>query len=571
MNYSFFDFLRLIGSIGFFLFGMKYMSEALQKVAGEKMRSFLEVMTSNRFKGIMTGLLITTIIQSSSATTVMVVSFVNAGLLSLSQSIGVIMGANIGTTVTAWLISLLGFKIDVTLFALPIIGVAIPYIFSKNPKKTAWGEFIIGFSILFMGLGFLKDSVPNINENPEVLQFITKFSSYHFLSVLIFLFAGTLLTIIIQSSSAVMALTLVMCFNGWITFEMAAAMVLGENIGTTITANLAAIVVNDSAKRSARAHFLFNTIGVILLLIFYHPFLRLVEWVLLSFNQVSPFERPGCDVVAVHEILPVALAIFHSLFNIFNTLIQVWFIPYIEKAVTFMVKTRDDDDDAFKLKYINTGLVSVNEISLFQVRNEISAYIERTKKMFNLTKELFVETSPKKIEKLIDKIRKYEEIADRIDEEITQFITKISYNEPSMNISENSNLMLRLVSRIESANDSCSSMAELIYLKKTKKLMYTEEMEQRIFQIFEMIDTLMADFNVALNKKNPAIDVEYERKRRDHLQQFVEKLDLLHLKDIKKGVYKYKTGINYCDIYSECAVLGDHIYHSLKYINDLKV
>jgi len=571
MNYSLFDFFRLIGSLGFFLFGMKYMSEALQKVAGEKMRGFLETMTSNRFKGILTGLLVTSIIQSSSATTVMVVSFVNAGLISLTQSIGVIMGANIGTTITAWLISLLGFKVDVSLFALPIIGIAIPLIFSKNPKRIVWGEFIIGFSILFMGLGFLKDSVPNINENPEVLKFITKFSSYHFLSVLIFLFSGTLLTIIIQSSSAVMALTLVMCFNGWISFDMAAAMVLGENIGTTITANLAAIVVNDTAKRSARAHFLFNFTGVVILLFFFNPFLRLVEWILISFGQVSPFETSGSDISAIHGILPIALSIFHSTFNILNTLVQVWFIPYIVKAVTFMVKPKDDDDEVFKLKFINTGLVSVNEISLFQAKNEILVFIERTKKMFNLTKDLFTETKPKKAEKLIEKIRKFEEIADRIDEEITTFLTKISYNEPSKNISENSSLMLRLVSRIESANDSCSIMAELIFEKKSKHLIYTEEMGQRLFQMFEMVDALFFDLNVSLNQKKATIDVEMERNRRDQVQQFVEKLDLLHLKDIKKGVYKYKVGINYCDIYRECSVLADHIYHSLKYINELRV
>jgi phosphate:Na+ symporter len=571
MEYTLFDFLSLVGSLGFFLFGMKYMSEALQKVAGEKMRGFLEAMTSNRFKGILTGFLITSIIQSSSATTVMVVSFVNAGLISLTQSIGVIMGANIGTTVTAWLISLLGFKVDVSLFALPIIGIAIPLIFSKNPKRIVWGEFIIGFSILFMGLGFLKDSVPNINDNPEVLKFIAKYSSYHFLSVLIFLFSGTLLTIIIQSSSAVMALTLVMCFNGWISFDMAAAMVLGENIGTTITANLAAIVVNDTAKRSARAHFLFNVTGVVILLFFFNPFLRLIEWMLISFGQVSPFETPGGDIDALHGILPIALSIFHSTFNILNTLVQVWFIPYIVKAVTFMVKPKDDDDEVFKLKFINTGLVSVNEISLFQAKNEILVFIGRTKKMFNLTKELFTEVKPQKAEKLIEKIRKFEEIADRIDEEVTTFITKISYNEPSKNISENSNLMLRLVSRIESANDSCSIMAELIFEKKSKNLIYTEEMEQRLFQMFDMVDVLLFDFNVSLNQKKASIDVELERNRRDHIQQYVEKLDLLHLKDIKKGVYKYKVGINYCDIYSECSVLADHIYHSLKYINELKI
>lgn len=570
MNYSFFDILKLIGSLGFFLYGMKLMSESLQKVAGEKMRTILGAMTSNRFKGILTGFLITAIIQSSSATTVMVVSFVNAGLLSLTQSIGVIMGANIGTTVTAWLISLLGFKIDISLFALPLIGLAIPFIFSKNAQRVSIGQFIVGFAILFMGLAFLKDSVPDINGNPEILNFISKYSSMGMGSTLIFLLIGTILTIIIQSSSAVMAVTLVMCFNGWINFEMAAAMVLGENIGTTVTANLAAIVVNNTAKKAARAHFLFNLTGVLILLIFFRPFLHMIDWFLSIIGQGSPFAAYNVNDDS-HLIIPIALSIFHSTFNIFNTLLQVWFIPYIAIAVNWMVPGTEEDDEVFKLKYIKTALVSVDELALVQAKNEISVFIERTIKMYNLVKNLRENTTEKQTDKLIQKIRKYEEISDRIEVEIANYLTKTSSSELSLNSSETINAMLKLVSRIESLNDSLYNTAELIYLSKEKKMVFNDDMKERLNHLYSMIDVLTSELPNQIIKKNPLIDVNQKRLQRDEIDSYIEKLNLMHLKDIKKGVYKYKVGIVYCDIFNELENVGNHSFHILKYINELNI
>ncbi|MCF8358115.1 MAG: Na/Pi cotransporter family protein [Prolixibacteraceae bacterium] len=569
MDYSLYDFLKLIGSLGFFLFGMKLMSESLQKVAGDKMRTILGTMTKNKMRGILTGLLITSVIQSSSATTVMVVSFVNAGLLSLVQSISVIMGANIGTTVTAWLFSLLGFKVDISMFALPIIGFAIPLMFSKITKRRSYGELIIGFAILFMGLAFLKNSVPDIKSNPEILSFITQYSSYGFGSVIIFLVIGTVLTIIIQSSSAVMALTLIMCFNGWINFEMAVAMVMGENIGTTITANLAAIVVNDTAKRSARAHFVFNITGVILMLMFLKPFVRLIDSFLVSIGQLSPLNIEIGNNAEHHVVLPIALSVFHTSFNVLNTLLQVWFIPYIAKLVTWMVPSKEDDDEIFRLKYINSPLVSVNEFSIIQAKNEISVFVERTKKMYTLVKNLYNENKQPKIEKYILKIRRYEEISDRIDEEITSFLSKVTLNDPSQHTSENSNLMLRLVSRIESINDSCTSMAEFIYTWKTKKIEFTNEMKSRLDQLFSMIDVLFSDLNIEIDKSIAPINIEMERDRRDKIESYIEKMNAQHLKDIKKGKYKPKTGIIYCDIFNEGERTGNHIYHALKYMHEL--
>jgi len=284
MDYSFFDFLTLIGSLGLFLYGMKIMSEGLQKVAGDKMRSILSAMTSNRFTGVLTGVLITGLIQSSSATTVMVVSFVNAGLLSLAQSIGVIMGANVGTTVTAWIISLFGFKVDISTFAIPLIGLSIPLIFSEKSRRKSIGEFLMGFAFLFMGLDYLKDSVPDLQSNPQILAFLQNYTSMGYASLFIFLGIGTLLTIIVQSSSATVAITLIMCTKGWIPYDMAAAMILGENIGTTITANLAAIPANVSAKRAAIAHLLFNVFGVLWVMALFYPFTQMVSWIVTNYG-----------------------------------------------------------------------------------------------------------------------------------------------------------------------------------------------------------------------------------------------------------------------------------------------
>jgi phosphate:Na+ symporter len=330
MQFGLFEVLQLIGSLGFFIYGMKIMSEAIQKVAGSEMRNILSSMTSNRFKGVLTGFVITGIIQSSSATTVLVVSFVNAGLLSLVESIGVIMGANIGTTVTAWLISIIGFKVKISSYALPIIAIAFPLLFINRDKLKSWGEVLIGFALLFMGLEYLKDAVPDLKSNPEILEFLSHYTDMGFFSILLFVLIGTLITVVVQSSSAAMALTLVMANNGWIPFELAAAMVLGENIGTTITANLAALVGNVHAKRAAFAHFIFNVFGVSWIVIVMMPFLGVINSYLTSDTNAGPFNDPTS--------IPLALSIFHTSFNIINTLLLVWFVPSIAKIVTTLLK-----------------------------------------------------------------------------------------------------------------------------------------------------------------------------------------------------------------------------------------
>ncbi len=386
--------LTLIGALGLFLFGMKLMSESLQRVAGNKMRSILAAMTSNRLKGVFTGFFITTTIQSSSATTVMVVSFVNAGLLSLIEAIGVIMGANIGTTVTAWIISVLGFKISLSVLSLPLIGLSFPLFFSKNSFKKSWGEFLIGFAILFIGLQFLKESVPDLRSNPVALEFLKNYTNMGMISVLLFVLIGTALTIVIQSSSATMALTLVLCYNGLIPFEMAAAMVLGENIGTTITANIAATVANVSAKRAARAHLIFNMIGVIWILLIFHPFLRGIDWIVERNHSVSILssDLTAGEFEGIKQILPIALSIFHTLFNIINTTLLIGFSKHISKLAIKLVPAREEDDETFRLKFINTGLLSTPELSLLQAKKEIAVFGNRISKMFDYVSNSKIET-----------------------------------------------------------------------------------------------------------------------------------------------------------------------------------
>lgn len=569
MNYTLFDLLKLIGSLTFFLFGMKLMSESLQKVAGDKMRGILEAMTSNRFKGVLTGVLITAIIQSSSATTVMVVSFVNAGLLSLVQSIGVIMGANIGTTVTAWLISLLGFKIDISTFALPLIGLSLPLIFSKIAKRRSIGELIIGFAMIFMGLAYLNKSVPDINSNPEILSFFSHYSAYGYGSILFFLAVGTILTLVIQSSSASMALTLVMCYNGWIGFDMAVAMVLGQNIGTTITANLAALVANSTAKQAAMAHLLFNVIGVTLAMIFFYPFEHLVVWIMGLFDMEMPYITPGHSVQEANAAMPLALSIYHTVFNVLNTTLLIWFVPSLAKLVKRIIKSKDEDDVVFKLSYINTGLLNFDELSTLQARKEVTVFMQRTKRMYNMVKDLLVEENPKQFDKTYARIEKYEEIADRMDEEIVVFLTQITRSDVSQTTAEQASAMIKLVSRIESISDSCHAIAQFIKQSQSTKIAFTDEMKTNLNHLFDSIDQVLARLENALEGKTNSINLETERKFRDAVREAIDQLNIEHLKAIKKGIYKYKIGIIYCDLFTEQGVLADHCYHCLKYYDEI--
>ncbi|MDA3954547.1 MAG: Na/Pi cotransporter family protein [Bacteroidales bacterium] len=548
MDYGFLDFLTLLGSLGFFLYGMKLMSEALQKVAGDRMRNILARMTSNPIKGIFTGLMITAIIQSSSATTVMMVSFVNAGLLSLTGSIGVIMGANIGTTVTAWLISLLGFKVNISVISLPLIGLGFPLLFSKASKKKSWGEFMIGFAMIFLGLTYLKDSVPDIKQNPEILAFLSEYTSNRIISHLLFLAIGTFLTIIIQSSSATMALTLVMCNNGWIPFDIAAAMVLGENIGTAVTANIAAAVANVSAKRAARAHLIFNILGVIWVTLIFSHFLSAINWFVIKIGVTSPYE-------SAHAI-PVALAIFHTTFNVANVLIFIWFTKFIQLIVTKMVPMREDNEE-FRLQFINTGLLSTAELSIHQAKREIMVFASRIEKMYGYVGEMLTETNEKKFYKLNEKVEKYEGICDRMEEEIANYLTKVTEGDLSILGSKRIKAMLNVVTDLESVGDSCNNLARTLVRKRDKKVAFNTSLNENIIQIMELAQKAITEMQKNLDHGYDNINIVYALELEEKINRFRTKLKKDHLKSIEKKEYDYQTGIIYNDLYCECEKLAD--------------
>lgn len=417
MEFSLLDFLELFGALGFFIYGMKVMSDGIQRTAGSKLREILSGMTRNRYLGVFTGFLITCLVQSSSATTVMVVSFANAGLLNLVESIGVIMGANIGTTITAWLIAFFGFKIKISAFALPIIAIGFPMMFAKRSTTRYFSEVLIGFALLFLGLDALKNSVPYLNSNPEFLNFLASFTGYGILSTLLFVSIGTLITVIVQSSSAAMALTLTLLFNDVITFEIAAAMVLGENIGTTITANLAAIVANVHAKRAARAHLIFNIFGVTWLVLIFPIFLDLIAYIW------DPFQR------SLEHIIPnlgeseseLKLSLFHTVFNLINTLLMLGFIPAIARFVTKIVPAKSIEDEAYNLEYIGTGAMVNTEASILEAKKELLKFGKLVKKMTIFVSELLVETDTKKFKQSLTRIKNYEEITDKIESEIVVY------------------------------------------------------------------------------------------------------------------------------------------------------
>lgn len=553
--------LTLIGALGLFLFGMKLMSEALQKVAGNKMRQILTAMTNNRIKGVITGILVTTTIQSSSATTVMIVSFVNAGLISLTASIGVIMGANIGTTVTAWIIAVLGFKVSLSFLSLPLIGISFPLFFSKNSKRKSWGEFIIGFAILFIGLQFLKESVPGIHNNPETLNFLSLFTDMGFLSVLIFVVVGTLLTIIIQSSSATMALTLVMCYNGLISFEYAAAMVLGENIGTTITANLAAFVANTSAKRAARAHLIFNVFGVIWMLIVFKYFLSTIDFFLQKQHGISLLNThlSQSDFDGIKNVYPIGLAIFHTSFNIINTLVLLGFAPFIAKVATRMVPDRGEDDEEFRLKYINSGLFSTSEIAIIQARKEILTFGMRLEKMFTFIPRLESEDKSKKYFKLLSKIEKYEQITDNLELEIAMYLTKVSEGEISHESSRKIRAMLKIIDDMESVGDAIYQLSKVIDASIQNKINFIPQQKEGLNELYNLVKSAFVEMNKNLEKDFNIVDVKQAKQLEKTINDKRNQLRQQHVEDLKEKKYKHKSGVVYSDMFSIYERIGDYI------------
>ena len=560
MEYSFYDFLKLIGSLGLFLYGMKIMSEGLQKVAGDRLRSILTAMTTNRVTGVLTGVLITALIQSSSATTVMVVSFVNAGLLTLAESISVIMGANIGTTVTAWIISIFGFKVDMAAFALPLLAIALPLIFSGKSNRKSIGEFIFGFSFLFMGLSYLKANAPDLNANPEMLAFVQNYTDMGFFSILLFLFIGTILTMIVQASAATMAITLIMCANGWISLELGAALVLGENIGTTITANLAALTANTQAKRAALAHFVFNVFGVIWVLILFHPFMELVNWVVDTF-----FQSNNPEVAISYK-----LSAFHSIFNICNVCILIWGVKLIERTVCALIRPKEEDEEP-RLRFITGGMLSTAELSILQARKEIHLFAERTHRMFGMVQDLMHTEKDDDFNKLFSRVEKYENISDNMELEIANYLNQVSEGRLSSESKLQIRAMLREVTEIESIGDSCYNLARTINRKRQTNQDFTEKQYEHIHFMMKLTDDALAQMIVVVEKpEHQSIDINKSFNIENEINNYRNQLKNQNILDVNNKEYDYQMGVYYMDIIAECEKLGDYVVNVVEASSDVK-
>ena len=547
-----------------FLYGMNLMSSGLQKAAGDKLRGLLSSMTSSPFKGVLTGLGVTTVIQSSSATTVMVVSFVNAGLLTLTQAIGVIMGANIGTTVTAWMVSWLGFKADISLLAVPLMLLGFLFSSSKKNQRQNLGELIVGFCLLFLGLSFMKESVPNLSETPQVLEFVKEWSGHGFGSVLIFLVFGTALTLVLQSSSATMAITLIMLSMGWIPFNMACAMVLGENIGTTITANIAASIGNTQAKRAAMSHTIFNVFGVIWAVIFFKPFLGLVGKIIELFGLPNPAAE-GFAVASPDSPTSTAalygLSMLHTLFNTINTLILIWFTKLIEKAVVFIINAPKDQKEEFRLKYISAGPLATPELASEQALEEIIHFAEISKKGLGYAKDAIAESTTDKFDELRGKLVKYEEISDRIEYEIATFLNAVSEGDISEETSRKIKAMYKIIGELESLGDSGETISRILSRKNIHKRDFDENALKNLIKMVDevnnaydaMIINLQAARHGTLTNVTNAYNAEERiNNHRNHLRD-------AEIEDIESGNKNYLSSVYYMDIVNELEKMGDFI------------
>lgn len=557
--------LTLLGALGMFLYGMNLMSAGLQKAAGSKMRGFLTAMTSNPFKGVMTGLGITTVIQSSSATTVMTVGFVNAGLLTLSQAVGVIMGANIGTTVTAWLVSLLGFKADISLFAVPLMALGFIFSLSKRDKRRHISELIVGFSLLFLGLSLMKESVPDLKETPEVLAFIQNWTSYGFGSVLIFMVFGTVLTLVLQSSSATMALTLIMVNMGWIPFEMGAAMVLGENIGTTITANIAAAVGNANARRAALAHTLFNLFGVCWALALFTPFLSLVGTTITWMGLPNPMDIEHSATISMTPDESMAtlygVSMLHTLFNLFNTIILIWFVPVIVKIVSSVIKDKKEgDEDNVKLKYISAGPLSTAEVAVGQARNEVIHFAEISRRTVGHIRQAIAAKNDKEFEAARQRLVKYEEISDRIEYEIAQFLNSLPEDSISEATRTETKRMYKIIGELESLGDSGESVGRILARRNSHGKSFTEEQCAKLDAMLTavdkaygvMIDNLRAEeFDHIGVRLATDCEIEINELRNNIREEEIRK--------IETDGSNYQSSVYYLDTVSEIERMGDFI------------
>ncbi len=599
MNYSILDFLDLLGAVGLFLYGMKVMSEGLQKAAGDRLRNILSAMTRNRFTGLLTGCAITALIQSSSASTVMVVSFVNAGLMTLAQSMAVIFGANVGTTFTAWIITLFGFKVDVSVAVLPLIAAAVVLLFVNSSRAKSIGEFLIGFAFLFMGLNMISSYVPDLQSNPEMFAVLRGYASMGFGSIVIFMLVGLVVTAVIQSSSATFAIVLIMCTKGWITFDLACALVLGSNIGTTVTPLLASMSGNMAAKRTAMGHLLFNLLGTVWCLCVFVPFADFNAWLTESFGQGDPnalygfvtnleATDPGLynhlfdnSLPAGHDVLrrvavmqmsvSFGLSVFHTTFNLVNVAIMIWLTGIYVKIVEWLIPARKGEDDEFTLKFISRGMVNASELNLAQAEKEMSIFAQRVSRMVEMGHTL-IHTKEKSEEfnQLYSRLEKYEDISDRMELEIARYLNRCAEgrlsNEGKLRIGG----MLRIVGEIESIADCCMGVGKILMRKVQSQAVFTEQIYANIDVMYKYLEEAMSMMRAELadpeNVSQRSLIDSYNKER--EINNLRNTYRSANIENINSGAYEYQAGIYYMDIISDLERTGDYIINVVDTLKD---
>lgn len=590
MTYGFFDLLCLLGAVSLFLYGMKVMSEGLQKAAGDRLRNILSAMTRNRFTGMLTGIVITALIQSSSASTVMVVSFVNAGLMSLAQSMAVIFGANVGTTFTAWIIALFGFKVDTSVFILPVIAFAIPLLFSSASRKKSIGEFMIGFALMFMGLNLINDYVPDLQSNPEMFAFLEHYASMGFASVLLFVIVGVVLTAVIQSSAATFAIVLIMCTKGWISFDLACAVVLGSNIGTTITPILASMSGNVAAKRTAMGHLLFNLFGIVWTLAFFYPFIRLnvdiTKWLGFGdpnsiysfvneleakdpqlynsiFDNSLPASHPVLKQIAQMQFsVSFGLSMLHTVFNLINVSIMIWLTGFYVKAVEKLVPVKHTGDEEFQLKFISGGLMSASELNITQAEKEIVVYAQRVQRMIGMAQNIVhSKHGSDDFTKQFSRLEKYEEISDRMEIEIANYLNRCSEGRLSNEGKHRIAAMLRIVSEIESIADCCYGVAKILIRKQESHVEFNDEIYRNIDSMFIAIEAAMTNMLLLLHNFEDAnrTDIINSYNQEREINNMRNQLRVSNVENINNRHYEYQAGIYYMDIIGSLEKVGDYI------------
>lgn len=579
MNYSILDFLGLLGAVGLFLYGMKVMSEGLQKVAGDRLRNILGIMTRNRVTGVITGILITALIQSSSASTVMVVSFVNAGLMNLGQAMAVIFGANVGTTATTWIISAFSFEVNISDYSILLLAIGVPMMFMKKGTYKSMGEFLVGFCFLFMGLDLISVYVPNLQENPEMLAFVTKYTALGAGSVLIFFILGIIFTMVAQSSAATFAITLIMCSQGWISFSLGCAIILGGNIGTTITPVLASLSGNLAAKRTAMGHVLFNVLGSLVVLCVFQPFVALVADITQACNSMNPldidkaavegmrdttlFTEKGGLTSRAQSCIAFGLAMFPTVFNAINLMIMIWFTGLYVKIVCWIMPARHkDEDEEFVLKYIGRGLLSASELNITQAQKEILLYGQRVERMIDMARDMIhLEEKDEKYQETFNRLEKYEEISDRMEMEIGTFLNQVAEGRLSPEGKMRVAGMLRIVSEIESIADGCYNVAKTMNRKNQIHVNFNDNVLKEIDQMYDLVSAAMKNVLSLLEEletpENSKIVAAYNKER--EINNLRNKLRDGNIFNINNKEYDYQEGIFFMDLIGEAEKLGDYM------------